>query len=293
MSAAPPRTTPELHYGSVRIFRRGCVFAAAAEGPIAGAMMLLDASEPAPARITNPSGPSRFLLIADHAGNRVPASLDALGLPEAELSRHIGIDIGVSGLGALLSRALDAPFVEQVYSRLVIDCNRDPDRPDAVPKVSDGTVIPGNAALSVEQRQARVAEIQAPYQHAIARMLAERDADGGQTVLVALHSFTPVMAGVARRWHCGILYDGGETRLALAALNRLRRESALVVGDNEPYAMQGTDHTVPRHAYAARRPYVEFEVRQDLIADAEGQAEWCDIIAAVLADALQDVDAGA
>ncbi len=250
-------------------------------------MMLIDATEPAPVAITNPSGGSRLVLIGDHAGNRVPASLDALGLPPAELSRHIALDIGVSGLGAMLSKALDAPFIEQVYSRLVIDCNRDPGRADAMPQVSDGTIIPGNAALSPEHRQARVAEVHAPYQDAIARILAERDAGGRQAVLVALHSFTPVMAGVARQWHCGVLYDGGDTRLALAVLGRLRGEEALVVGDNEPYAMQGTDHTVPRHAYAARRPYVEFEVRQDLIADADGQARWCAIIAGVLTDALR------
>lgn len=248
-------------------------------------MKLIDATEPAPVAITNPSGASRFLLIADHAGNRVPRSLNALGLPPDELSRHIAIDIGVSGLGAMLSKALDAPFIEQVYSRLVIDCNRDPDRADAIVEASDGTTVPGNSALSAEARQARIAEVHAPYQDAIARTLRERDAGGEPAILVALHSFTPVMAGVARRWHCGVLYDGGDTRLALAMLKRLRDDPSLVVGDNEPYAMQGTDHTVPRHAYAACRPYVEFEVRQDLIADADGQARWCQIIADVLGDA--------
>lgn len=249
-------------------------------------MTLIDPTEPAPVRITNANGASRFVLIGDHAGNRVPRALNDLGLPQAELARHIGIDIGVSGLGARLSEALDAPFIEQVYSRLVIDCNRDPDRADAVPLASDGTVIPGNAALSDASRAVRVAQVHAPYQHAIAHVLAERDASGNQAVLVALHSFTPVMAGVARRWHCGVLYDGGETSLALRALDRLRQEAAFVVGDNEPYAMQGTDHTVPRHAYSARRPYVEFEVRQDLIADAAGQAEWSERLAAVLKDIL-------
>lgn len=247
-------------------------------------MTLIDAREPAPVVVTNRSGTSRIVLIADHAGNRVPRSLHALGLPPEELSRHIAIDIGVSGLGAMLSEALDAPLVEQVYSRLVIDCNRDPERADAIVRVSDGTAIPANAALSAEARQARVAEVHAPYQDAIADILAERDARGAQAVLVALHSFTPVMAGVARRWHCGVLYDGGDTGLALRALDRLRREAELVVGDNEPYAMQGTDHTVPRHAYAARRPYVEFEVRQDLIAGSAGQAEWSERLAKVLRD---------
>ena len=37
----------------------------------------------------------------------------------------------------------------------------------------------------------------------------------------------------------------------------------LTIGDNEPYRMDATDYTVPRHAYPRELPYVEVEVRQD------------------------------
>lgn len=243
--------------------------------------MLDRATDPPPARITNADGASRYLLIGDHAGNAVPAALGMLGLERAELERHIGWDIGVAGLGRALAATLDAAFVEQRYSRLVVDCNRGPDARDAVPEVSDGTRVPGNAHLTPQQRAARFAAIHEPYHRTIADALARRDADGRPTVLVALHSFTPAMAGRTRPWHVGVLHHLGDTRFAMDVLSRLRAEQDLVVGDNEPYRMEGTDYSVPRHAYPAR-PYLELEIRQDLLADEHGRREWNARIARIL-----------
>ena len=247
--------------------------------------MLLSAGDPPPVKITNPLGASPFLLIGDHAGNRVPAALGSLGLSEEEIKRHIGWDIGIAGLGDFLSEALDAPFIHQVYSRLVIDCNRDPGAPDAIPSISDGTPIPANRGLSADDRAARVAAIHAPYQDAIAAALARRDSAGTDTILVSLHSFTPAMGGVARPWQIGVLHAGGDSRFARATLRLLQARGDLVVGDNEPYAMDGIDHTVPLHAFAAGRLYVEIEIRQDLLATEARQAWWSEILAGLLQEA--------
>jgi predicted N-formylglutamate amidohydrolase len=245
---------------------------------------LLAADEPAPVISLNLLYRSPFLLIGDHAGNIVPRALDGLGIGTEERARHIGWDIGIARLGELLSERLRAPFIRQVYSRLVIDCNRDPDRDDAIPPVSDGTVIPGNEALSAADLAARVAAIHAPYQQAITDALAERDAAGQATVLVALHSFTPVMAGVARPWAIGVLHDGHADGFARRLLAGLQGRGDLVVGDNEPYRMDGTDHSVPRHAFAAGLAYAELEIRQDLLAaDPDG---WASVLAAELIAAL-------
>ncbi|CAN5382701.1 N-formylglutamate amidohydrolase [soil metagenome] len=240
---------------------------------------LLTADDPPPVSITNPGGRSSFLLLGDHAGRTVPARLGTLGLGDADLARHIAWDIGVAGIGRLLSERLDACFIEQRYSRLVIDCNRAPEHADAIPVESDGTVVPGNAGLSGEERAARIAEIHAPYQAAIAEALAERDA---ATIVVALHSFTPVMRAEARPWDIGVLHDDGDTGFALRLLDRLRAMGGMVVGDNAPYRMDDTDHTVPRHAYAMRRPYAEIEMRQDHLADAAGQLAWAERLALAL-----------
>ncbi len=246
---------------------------------------LLSAEDPPAVRIDNPTGRSTFLLLGDHAGNAVPSKLGHLGISEAELSRHIGWDIGVAELGALLAEALDAVFVHQTYSRLVIDCNRDPAAADAVPETSDGTVVPENRRLSENDRMARVAEIHEPYQTAIAHEIARRAALGMTTVLVSLHSFTPVMGGVARPWDVGVLYEGGNTAFALALLAGLARDGALVVGDNQPYRMDHTDHTVPRHAFESALRYAEIEVRQDLISAQAGQSLWAATLARELARA--------
>jgi len=244
---------------------------------------LLGQNDPDPVQIVNPGGSSGLLLIGDHAGNVVPAALNMLGIGPGDLARHIGWDIGIAALGEALAVLLDATFVRQTYSRLVIDCNRDPARDDAMPPVSDGTRIPGNEGLTAAHRAARVAAIHEPYQAAIAAELARRDAGGTITRLVSLHSFTPVMNGIARPWQVGVLHDRGELGLTHRTLARLRADPALTVGDNEPYRMDGIDHTVPRHAYPDR-PYVELEVRQDLLADAAGVATWAERLAVVLAD---------
>ncbi|MES2421675.1 MAG: N-formylglutamate amidohydrolase [Pseudomonadota bacterium] len=251
---------------------------------------LLGTEDAAPVRVINPKGASSFLLIGDHAGNAVPKALGSLGLIDAELSRHIGWDIGIGELGALLAEKLDAVFVRQTYSRLVIDCNRSPSQPDLIAEVSDGTVIPENAALAEVDRAARFEEIHTPYQEAIAAEIARRDAAGMATVLVALHSFTPAMQGAlrdqARPWHIGILHDGGDTAFAHALLDVLRDEADLVVGDNEPYRMDLIDYTIPRHAYPQRRLYAEIEIRQDLLGSSEGCAVWAERLARVLPVAL-------
>ena len=243
---------------------------------------LLTAEEPPPVRLINPAGASPFLLLGDHAGNAIPAALGSLGLGRDDLERHIAWDIGVGGLGPMLAEALDAVFIRQHYSRLVVDCNRDPDAPDAMPETSDFTAIPGNAALTSAARAARLAAIHQPYQAAIAAEIERRHAADMATVLVSLHSFTPSMNGRDRPWQIGVLYGEGDTGFALALLDLLQRRGAWTVGDNEPYAMDGIDHTIPRHAYPDRLPYAELEIRQDLLSTPEQQAGWAALLAEIL-----------
>lgn len=220
----------------------------------------------------------------------MPARLDRLGLSDAELSRHIGWDIGIADLGPILAAELDAVFIRQTYSRLVIDCNRDPARGYAMPAVSDLTVVPGNAVLSKADRAARVAAIHTPYQAAIAAEIAQRAAAGLATILVSLHSFTPMMRsvapGVERPWQVGVLYHKGDTRFATRLLATLAADGTLTVGDNEPYSMDTIDYTVPRHAYPAGLPYAEIELRQDLIDTPDKCAGWSVRLAAALRAAV-------
>lgn len=261
------------------------------------AYALLGADDPAPVGLFNAAGCSPFLLIGDHAGSAIPAALGDLGLAAADRGRHIAIDIGVHGLGHALARLLDAPFLHQHYSRLVIDCNRDPAQAEAIPAMSDGSRIAGNEGLDDTARAARIAAIHAPYQAAIAAAIAARQAAGRATILLSLHSFTPIMDGIARPWDVGVLHWRGRTDFAQAMLDALRSDAALTVGDNQPYQMDATDHTVPRHAFPhdlpyAEMPYAEIEVRQDLIDDAAGQQIWAQRLAQAAQSAAARIDHG-
>ena len=218
----------------------------------------------------------------------MPSRLGDLGLSRADLSRHIAWDIGVAGLGRRLADRLDATFIAQRYSRLVIDCNRDPSRADSMPAISDGSVIPGNADLTAAEREARIAQVFTPYHAAIAAELDARTARGLPTIVVALHSFTPVMRAFQRPWRFGVLHLG-ESAFSDAMLARLRAEpDAGEVGDNEPYRMDDVDFTIPHHAIGRGLDYVELEVRQDLLADDAGQDAVAELLCRVLPASLGD-----
>jgi predicted N-formylglutamate amidohydrolase len=243
---------------------------------------LLDPDEPDPVAFDNETGNSVFFLTCDHAGRAIPRRLGRLGLPEAETLRHIAWDIGVDAVGRRLSRLLDAACIRQAYSRLVIDCNRDPAVASSIPELSEMTEIPGNRGVSAAARAARLAAVFRPYHDRIAAALDRRAATGRTTALVALHSFTPVFKGVARPWHAAVLFNR-DPRLARSLAASLRAEGGLVIGENEPYAVSdATDYTVPVHGERRGLPHVEIEIRQDLIGEPDGQAVWAERLARLL-----------
>lgn len=247
---------------------------------------LLGPSDLSPFTVINERGASSVLLIGDHAGNAIPSSLGDLGVSAEDRNRHIAWDVGVQALGEELAALLDATFIAQRFSRLVIDCNRDPRSPRAILDVSDETAVPGNTGLDEEARDERRTAIHEPYQRRIGDELAGRRARGLQPVVVALHSFTPVLGTQHRPWQLGVLHDAGDTRLSHAMLRRLRLDDSLTVGDNEPYRMDGTDYTIPRHAYPDGIPYLEIEFRQDLLSSGLERSGWAARFAGWLKDAI-------
>ncbi|TYC86532.1 N-formylglutamate amidohydrolase [Novosphingobium sp. BW1] len=245
---------------------------------IPGLESLLGPGDPGPVQCLNPLGTAPFILTGDHAGAAIPARLGSLGLGDDALSRHIAFDIGVAELGCALSRRLDAIFLSQAYSRLVVDCNRDPSSHEAVPETSDGTPVPGNQSLSSSERALRISEIHEPYHARLANEVARRWRPGRRIVLVALHSFTPVLGEFERPWDVGILHAGGNESFSRRLLGAFAREPGLCVGDNQPYHMDRTDYSVPRHAFGRTLDYAEIEIRQDHLADKAGQRHWAELL---------------
>ncbi len=246
--------------------------------------LLLASADIPPVHEDNAAGRSPFLLTADHYGRAIPRILGDLGLPPGELTRHIAWDPGIAGVADALSKHLDAHLIAQRYSRLVIDCNRPPGAPSSIPAISEATVIPGNEGLARDAAQARRRQIFDPYHRRIAEVIRRRLRDSVPTVLVSLHSFTPVYAGIARPWHIGTLYHR-DTRLPPLLLKLLREETDLVVGDNEPYAVSDeTDYTIPVHGEARGLMNSGIEIRQDLIAGPAGQRQWADRLARIFGE---------
>ena len=253
---------------------------------------LLDPDEPGPVTFDNEAGQSVFFLTCDHGGRAIPRRLGRLGLSEPDTMRHIAWDIGIAGVGRLLSLLLDAALIVQTYSRLVIDCNRDPAVPSSIPDLSEDTEIPGNRSLTPAGRTARVQAVFRPYHDRIAAALDRRQGEGRASVLVALHSFTPVFRGVSRPWHVGVLFNR-DARLAHPLLGLLRAEGDLTVGENEPYRVTDlTDYTVPVHGERRGLPYLEIEIRQDLIMEPAGQATWAERLARLLPAAYAEFQRG-
>ena len=248
---------------------------------------LLGETDPAPVIVHNAGATSPFLILCDHAGRATPEALGDLGVSPADWDRHIAWDIGAAGVARLLGAALGAVTIEQVYSRLVIDCNRRPGHPTSIPPVSDGTAIHANQGISEDQADARAKEIFAPYHDRIAAELDRRAHAGQDSVVIAVHSFTPVFGGTAREWQAGVLHDRNPA--FAQATGALLRARGLFVGDNEPYQLSDdSDYTIPVHAEGRSLHYVELEIRQDLIDGEAGQAEWAAMLADVLPAALRE-----
>lgn len=237
----------------------------------------------------NERGRASILLLCDHASNVVPASVagGSLGLPAAEMERHIAYDIGARGVTLALSEMLDAPAVLSRFSRLVIDPNRGEDDPTLVMRLYDGTIVPANRHVTAEEKRARLMAWHRPYHAAIDAQIDAMLAGGRVPALIAIHSYTPQLKGrPLRPWQVGVLWhhDG---RLARPLLARLRAEPDLCVGDNQPYSGQLEGDTLSRHGTGRGLAHVLIELRHDGIDTGKGQRLWAERLAPMLAEAVE------
>lgn len=253
--------------------------------------MLLSKDDQAPFSIINEESFSPFLMVCDHAGYVIPSELNNLGLQEKDRYRHIAWDIGIKKVGTEIATLLDATFVAQTYSRLVIDCNRGMNNPTLITENSDDILIPGNQKLTTEEKQARIKEIYEPYHQIIEKIVDERIKINMETIFVSLHSFTPVMHdGFQRPWHAGILHSQND-QFSMIFKKILEENYSFPIGDNQPYALtEKNDYTVPTHAYKKGLPYLELEIRQDLITMEDQQQEWAERLSLLLPMALKEYE---
>lgn len=231
-------------------------------------------------------GTSAFVLTCDHAGREIPRKLGSLGLSERELSTHVAWDLGVVKLGRQLSARLNAFLILHTYSRLVIDPNRPPSASDSITVLSERTRVAANEGLAPSDARERFEQLVLPYHQRLADELDARETLAQPSILVALHSFTPVYLDEARPWHAGVLY-GRDPRFGRLVLEQLRRNDAIKVGDNEPYSVSDdSDYTLIVHGEQRGIPHVGIEIRQDLLASDADAQRWAEQLAEVLVAAL-------
>jgi len=241
-----------------------------------------------PFTVVNLDGAAPAIIICDHASRHIPAGYGDLGLPQNELARHIAWDIGAGEVARRLASLLDAPAVLCGTSRLVIDCNRPFAAASSIPPSSDGVPIPGNAAIGATERQRRIDRYFCPYHGEISRQIQVRLKRGQTPTLISIHSFTPVMDGIQRPWHVGLLWDR-EQQPAAAIICELRRDPDLVVGENQPYeGANPRGYALDAHAADNGLPFAVFEIRQDLIHTAKGADRWARVLATALRPILAE-----
>lgn len=226
-----------------------------------------------------------LVILCDHARNTLPAAYGTLGLGAGDLERHIAYDIGVEPLLRSLCARLGAPGVLAGFSRLLIDPNRGLDDPTLIMRISDGIIVPGNRDLDDAERRRRIDYYYRPYHAAIARLIDEAVASGRPPAILSIHSFTAVWRGVERPWHGGVLWNR-DGRFALPLIKRLRQETGLVIGDNEPYSGGLAGDTLDVHATGRGLADALIEIRQDLITGAAGIAEWAERLGPILEDII-------
>ncbi|WBU65725.1 N-formylglutamate amidohydrolase [Paracoccus aerodenitrificans] len=228
---------------------------------------------------------SRWLITCDHATNRVPDWVGGgdLGIAAADMARHIAYDIGAAGVARHLGARMNAPAIGSDFSRLVIDPNRGEDDPTLLMRLYDGTVIPANRDADKAEKERRLKLLYRPYHDALERAAAAIP----DRAICAIHSFTPQLRGrPPRPWSVAVLYSHHDERLAPLLIERCRAEG-WVTGDNEPYSGHLAGDSIDRHALAHGRPNVLIEIRNDLIEDETGQAEWAGRLATVLDGLLE------
>ncbi|RUW26308.1 N-formylglutamate amidohydrolase [Mesorhizobium sp. M4B.F.Ca.ET.215.01.1.1] len=223
-----------------------------------------------------------IVLLGDHARRALPEEYGSLGLPASEFERHIAYDIGVETVTRELAATLGVPAVLANFSRLLIDPNRGEDDPTLIRQLYDGTIVPGNYPMAEEERERRLDRFYRPYHDAVGAMIASvAEASAKAPFIFSIHSFTPVMQGIRRPWHVGILWDLDD-RVARPLIDMLAEDKNLVVGDNEPYDGALRGDTMFRHAIVNGFAHALLEIRQDLIAGREAALAWAERLAPIV-----------
>jgi predicted N-formylglutamate amidohydrolase len=238
-------------------------------------------------RMASRRSDSPLLFVCDHASNKLPVEYGGLGLSPELFETHIASDIGAAAVTRTLAGEFGATAIMARWSRLLIDLNRGPDDPTLIMKLSDGSVIAGNARADVTEVRRRLESYYVPYHDAIANEITAIKSRGRIPVIISIHSFTPIWKGSKRRWEIGVLWDR-DARLAGPLIKHLER-AGFNVGNNEPYSGELENDCLYRHGTMLGLPHVLIEVSQDLIASLSAAQALARRLKAVIENTLAEL----
>jgi len=251
----------------------------------------VDTAEEPAVQIINELGEGPFVLVCEHASNRIPAEFNSIGISNAAQQSHAGWDIGALALSKAMSTLLASPLVASTVSRLIYDCNRAPSSKTAIVPGSETEAIPGNLQLSSAQRSRRVEAVYQPFSQALSELLDRRQAQHISTCLVTVHSFTPVFHGKVRTVELGVLHDD-DSALADLILEIATKHTTLLVERNQPYGpSDDVTHTLQKHALPRNMANVMLEIKNDLLLGSESIEEISQALSQLLSEALNRVNA--
>ncbi|MEM7209163.1 MAG: N-formylglutamate amidohydrolase [Pseudomonadota bacterium] len=232
----------------------------------------------------NEGASAPLLLVCEHASPNIPKRYQSLGVDDEVLSSHVAFDIGAAELAKQLSARLDARLVVGEVSRLVYDCNRPPEAPDAVPEKCEVFEIPGNRNLNPRQLEDRHAQVYLPFESVVRQQLDEL---GQLATFITIHSFTPIYYGKRRDLDFGFLCSTDE-RLSLRLLQIMRDRTEYRCAINEPYGPDdGVAHTLDVHANKRGLLNTMIEVNNDLLRSSDDQIAMADLLAPLINEAIR------
>lgn len=216
---------------------------------------------------------NRFAVVvtAEHASLKIPDQYRGLGLSARQQQSHIAWDEGSKALAREIARELSAPLVEGSVSRLIVDLNRSLHHRQVIPAVAFGVAVPGNNAVTAEERARRFELYYEPFRSTALTEISKGIESTGRCVHISVHTFTPKLNGVVRPLDVAVLYDPRRKREAALGESLAARfaSAGLRVRRNFPFRGVADGHTTGLRRRFSDKSYagVEIEVNQSLLGE--------------------------
>lgn len=227
-----------------------------------------------------------MILSCEHAVATVPGEFAGIFAgADHLLETHLGYDIGTLEVGRIVENLAEDAFYGRC-SRLLIDLNRSLHHPRLFSSFSRG--------LPRSDRGRIVADWYEPFRNLFLDALEWTLAQHGEVLHISLHSFTPVLDGVARSNDIGILFDPGrhrEKELARRLATAMREvQPSLSVRLNFPYRGIADSHTTSLRRRFSEDAYlgIELEINQRLFEDDQGRT----VVGQLLRDSFKKTGVG-